>query len=513
MPETTRTKTNLHALDIRSPHDCGVVIFGASGDLTKRKLLPAFYNLFVDGILPKHFIIIGFARSEMTNEVFQELARQAINEFSRRPIDQGKWNEFASRLYYHRGHYDEPDSFHSLQKLQSERHNNFRSGKNWLYYLATPPSAYGDIGACLKQTGLAEDHDAGEHWSRLVVEKPIGRDLDSATKLNRSLAASFDESQTYRIDHYLGKETVQNILVMRFANGIFEPLWNHNHIDHVQITVSETGGLDRRGGYYEDIGALRDMVQNHLLQLLCLTAMEPPHNLGADAIRDEKRQILEALRPISSEQTNQYAVRGQYGEGLVKGSAVIGYRAAEKVAEESQTETFVALKCYIDNWRWSGVPFYLRTGKRLPKQCAEISIFFRGVPPILFNANPSKPVAPNVLSIRIQPNEGIALEIGSKVPGPHVAVRPVSLDFGYSSVYPAGTPEAYERLLLDVMLGDATLFMRRDEVEAAWSFITPILDGWSKQPINDFPNYMAGSWGPATADELLFRDGRRWRRL
>ncbi|MDP7254151.1 MAG: glucose-6-phosphate dehydrogenase [Planctomycetota bacterium] len=512
MPDT-RSNTNLQTADTRSPDDCGVVIFGASGDLTKRKLLPAFYNLFVDDILPEHFTLIGFARSEMADDAFRDLALQAITKYSRRPIDEGKWNEFASRLHYHRGNYDQPDSFRTLQKLQNELHNTFNKGKNWLYYLSTPPSAYSDIGNCLKETGLAEDSDAGEHWSRLVVEKPIGRDFESASRLNRSLAASFDESQTYRIDHYLGKETVQNILVMRFANGIFEPLWNHNHIDHVQITVSETGGLDLRGGYYEDIGALRDMVQNHLLQLLCLTAMEPPHNLGADAIRDEKRQVLEALRPIAREEVNLYAVRGQYSAGLVNGSAVIGYRDAKKVSEQSQTETLVALKCYIDNWRWSGVPFYLRTGKRLSKQCAEISIFFRGVPPILFNANPAQPVAPNVLSIRIQPNEGIALEIGSKVPGPQVDVRPVTLDFGYSSVYPAGTPEAYERLLLDVMLGDATLFMRRDEVEAAWSFITPILEGWANQPINDFPNYMAGSWGPTTADELLFRDGRRWRRL
>ena len=498
----------------REPADCGIVIFGASGDLTKRKLLPALCNLCMDRLLPKNFAIIGFARTPMSSEEFQAKAEEAINQYSRRtPSDPKAWARFRGRLLYCQGEYGDPESFRRLEQTQAEAEKTFGTGGNWLYYLSTPPGAYEDIGRCLKATGLVESHDGGEHWSRLIVEKPIGRDLSSARALNDSLAASFTESQTFRIDHYLGKETVQNILVMRFANGIFEPLWNHHHIDHVQITVAESVGTGGRGGYYDQSGALRDMVQNHLLQLLCLTAMDPPHNLGADAIREEKLQVLKSLRPIPPNAVGDFAVRGQYDAGLVGRAPVVGYREEEGVDPHSRTETYVALKCHLDNWRWSGVPFYLRTGKRLPEQAADISIFFRGVPPILFNKNPDRPIEPNVLSIRIQPNEGISLQIGSKVPGPRIEVRPVTLDFGYSSVFSAGTPEAYERLLLDVMLGDATLFMRRDEVEAAWSYINRVLEGWEASTPEDLPNYMAGSWGPGAADELLFRDGRRWRRL
>ena len=497
----------------RVPDDCGVVIFGASGDLTQRKLLPALYNLFLDQLLPENFAIVGFARSAVTSEAFREQAREAINQYSRRgPVEETVWPEFARRLVYHQGQYDDPESFRQLQQFQAEVDEELGAGCSWLYYLSTPPSAYADIARCLKEAGLSGVCRKPPCWSRLVVEKPIGRDLESAVQLHEALAQSSEESDTYRIDHYLGKETVQNILVMRFANGIFEPIWNHKHVDHVQITVSETNGMGSRGGYYDGVGALRDMIQNHLLQLLCLTAMEPPHNLGADAIRDEKLQILQALRPIPADRVDEFAVRGQYDEGLVNGEPVKGYRREEKVDPESFTETFVALKCYIDNWRWSGVPFYLRTGKRLSNRAAVISVFFKDVPPILFNRNPARPLEPNVLSIRIQPNEGISLQIGSKMPGPQVEVRPVTLDFGYSSVFAAGTPEAYERLLLDVMLGDATLFMRRDEVEVAWSFISPILEAWRAPPRDDFPNYMSGSWGPALADEMLYRDGRRWKK-
>jgi glucose-6-phosphate 1-dehydrogenase len=509
----SETSLSLGGGSARQPEDCGIIIFGASGDLTQRKLLPALYNLCMDQLLPSNFAIIGFARTPMTSEEFRAKASEAINKFSRRkPVGTQMCEKFEHRLLYCQGQYDDPESFRKLHQVLAEVERDFHTGGNWLYYLATPPGACEPIGRCLKEAGFVRQQD-GKHWSRLIVEKPIGRDLASARTLNNALAAGFDESQTFRIDHYLGKETVQNILVMRFANGIFEPLWNHHHIDHVQITVAETVGTGSRGGYYDRSGALRDMVQNHLLQLLCLTAMDPPHNLGSDAIREEKLQILRSLRPIPPNAVSQFAVRGQYAAGLVSRQPAVGYREEAGVDPASRTETFVALKCHIDNWRWSGVPFYLRTGKRLAEQAAEISVFFRGVPPILFNKNPDRPIEPNVLCIRIQPNEGISLRIGSKVPGPRIEVRPVMLDFGYSSVFTAGTPEAYERLLLDVMLGDATLFMCRDEVEAAWGYVTRILEGWEAMPPEDFPNYMAGSWGPAAAEELLFKDGRRWRRL
>ncbi|MBI2193788.1 MAG: glucose-6-phosphate dehydrogenase [Planctomycetes bacterium] len=497
-----------------TPDRCGLVIFGASGDLTRRKLLPALYNLFLDGLLPPAFGIVGFARSAFSREEFRVLARGAVDEFSRRrPADPQRWPEFEQMLHYQQGGYGDAESFRRLREVQTNLDRVHAGAGNWVYYLATPPSAYREIGQGLEQSGLACSRMDAKPWSRLVVEKPIGHDLSSARALNDALSAGCEESQTFRIDHYLGKETVQNILVLRFGNGIFEPLWNHHHIDHVQITVAETDGAGSRGGYYEEAGALRDMVQNHLFQLLCLVAMEPPHNLGADAIRDEKLQALESIRPIRPEELDRQVVRGQYAAGLVDGQPVKAYREEEKVARESVTETFVAMKVYLDNWRWSGVPFYLRTGKRLARRTAEIAIQFRKLPPILFNRNPARPLDPNVLSIRLQPNEGVSLQIGSKRPGPRAEVSTVKLDFGYHSVFPAGTPEAYERLLLDVMLGDATLFMRRDEVEAAWSFVTPILEGWTHSTPDDFPNYVAGSAGPARADELLVVDGRRWGRL
>lgn len=496
------------------PDDCGVVIFGASGDLTRRKLLPALYNLFLDGLLPDHFAIIGFARTKLTNEEFREQARQAIEKFSRRKfIETERWSDFEKRLVYHPGSYDNLESFQGLRKLQESVCDEFKTCGNWLYYLSTPPSTYEDVARCLSVAGLAGKGSKGKPWSRLVIEKPIGNDLDSARNLNDALSQACDESQTFRIDHYLGKETVQNIMVLRFANGIFEPLWNHNYIDHVQITVAESDGVGDRGGYYEQSGALRDMLQNHILQLLCLIAMDPPHNLGADSIRDKKLEVLQAIRPLSLEDIRENVVRGQYDAGLLDSEPVNSYRDSVNVPDDSSRETFVALRLLLDNWRWSGVPFYVRTGKRLPRRNAEISVQFKSVPPILFNANPSRPLNPNVLTIRLQPNEGISLQIDSKKPGLRVDINPVKLDFGYSSVYPAGTSEAYERLLLDVMLGDSTLFMRRDEVEAAWAFVTPILLAWEEMPAEDFPNYVAGSSGPSKADEILARDGRRWRKV
>ena len=480
-----------------------VVIFGGSGDLAHRKLLPALYNLRVDGLLPKRFAVVGVGRTEMSDEAYRDFAKSGITQFSRRPIDDTTWGEFAQSISYVTGSFDNPACFSSLgSKLDIVEHERGIPG-NRIYYLAVPPAIFV---ATVEQLARARFivKGAARPFARVIVEKPIGRDLESAQVINDAIAEVFDEQQTFRIDHYLGKETVQNILVLRFANSIFEPLFNQRYVDHVQITVAEEEGVGTRAGYYAQAGALRDMVQNHLLQLLAVTAMEPPFSLEADVIRDEKLEILQALHILKGADVDAHVVRGQYD----------GYLQDKDVAPQSQTETFVALEVRVENWRWSGVPFFLRTGKTLPKRASEISIHLKNVPPILFNANPAAPLEPNILSIRIQPDEGFLFSISSKKPGPRVKIAPVKMDFLYGEAFGAATtPEAYERLLLDVMTGDQTLFMRRDAVEAAWHFITPILNRWAEQTNAKLPSYPQGSWGPGEADRLIEASGRKWRPL
>jgi glucose-6-phosphate 1-dehydrogenase len=489
-----------------------IVIFGGAGDLAHRKLLPALYNLHVDGLLPPRLAAVGVGRNALSDEAYRAFAKDGVSQFSRRPLDEAAWQTFADALFFVTGSIDDPKAFASLgSRLDVIEHERGLTG-NRIYYLAVPPAMFVPT---VRQLAQARFIARGQTtpFARLIIEKPIGHDLKSACEINDALAEVFDERQIFRIDHYLGKETVQNILVLRFANSIFEPLFNQKYIDHVQITVAEEEGVGTRAGYYEQAGALRDMVQNHLLQLLTLVAMEPPHSLDADVVRDEKLEVLLSLRTVDGAAIDDAVTRAQYGAGFELGAPVRGYREEAGVAAQSVTETFVALKVFIDNWRWAGVPFFLRTGKRLPKRASEISIHLKNVPPILFNADPAGPLDPNVLSIRIQPDEGFSLTISSKIPGPRVRVYPVKMDFHYGSTFGGTTPEAYERLLLDVMAGDATLFMRRDAVEAAWRFVMPILDRWAAQPAESLPIYAAGEWGPGAADRLIESTERTWRPL
>jgi glucose-6-phosphate 1-dehydrogenase len=495
-----------------------LVIFGGAGDLAHRKLLPALYNLHLDGLLPPRFAAVGVGRKPLGDDGYRDFAKDGIAHFSRRQLDEERWPLFAQSLFFVKADLEEPASFSTLgSRLDSVEHDRGLPG-NRIYYLAVPPSVFAPTVELLAQARFVVPPSGRTPvpktpWARLIVEKPIGHDLASAREINGAIAKVFDERQTYRIDHYLGKETVQNILVMRFANSIFEPLFNQRYVDHIQITVAEQEGVGSRAGYYEQAGALRDMVQNHLLQLLALVAMEPPHSLDPDVVRDERLEVLQSLRPFDRDAIDDSVVRGQYIAGFDLGEAVVGYRDERGVAKDSRTETYVALRAFIDNWRWAGVPFFLRTGKRLPKRASEISIQLKNVPPILFNANRSAPLEPNLLTIRIQPDEGFYLRINSKVPGPHVRTYPVHMDFRYGSTFGATTPEAYERLLLDVMAGDPSLFMRRDAVETAWSWVMPILDRWAADVEGPLPVYPAGSWGPAEADRLINPTGRQWRSL
>jgi len=487
-----------------------IVIFGGNGDLAHRKLLPALYNLHVDALLPPRTAIVGVGRKEMTDEAYRAFAKDGVTKFSRRPIDEAAWAAFAATIFFVNASIDGEQGLAPLgARLDIIEHEGQRSGDR-VYYLAVPPTLFAPTVQQLARARFVtkEDHPI----ARIIVEKPIGRDLESARAINDAIAAVFDERQIYRIDHYLGKETVQNILVLRFANSIFEPLFNHKYVDHVQITVAEAEGVGTRAGYYEQAGALRDMVQNHMLQLLSLVAMEPPHALDADVIRDEKLEILQSLRPLAGAAVDANVVRAQYAAGFDVGKPAPGYREEPGVDPQSRIETYVALQIFIDNWRWAGVPFFLRTGKRLPKRASEISVHLKEVPPILFNADPSARLDQNILTIRIQPDEGMSLGISSKIPGPQVRIYPVKLDFHYGSTFGGSTPEAYERLLLDVMNGDPTLFMRRDAVEAAWKWVMPILERWATQT-DSLPAYPAGNWGPAEADRLLESTGRRWRPL
>jgi glucose-6-phosphate 1-dehydrogenase len=492
---------------------CVMVIFGASGDLTKRKLVPALWSLFQSRVLPEPFAVIGVSRTEMSNETFRANMREAVTDFARvQPPSPRVWERFAQALFYYSGDPADPGLYGGLgdfiRRIEGER----GTGGNRLFYLSTPPSLYTHIVTRLGEAGFNRA-DTPDAWVRLVIEKPFGRDLASSQALNQVVASVFTESQVYRIDHYLGKETVQNILVFRFANGIFEPLWNRNHVDHVQITVSETLGVESRGAYYEESGALRDMIQNHILQLLCLVAMEPPVTFDAYPVRDEKTKVMRALRPIDPADVDAIAVRGQYGPGFVGGQRVKGYREEKGVSAESITETYAAVKLGVDNWRWAGVPFYLRTGKRLTKRTSEIAVQFRRTPHLVFRRNPEAIAeAANRLILRIQPDEGISLQFGAKLPGPEPRIKAVEMDFDYHQTFGSEPPEAYERLLLDVMKGDATLFARGDWVDLAWEMLDPVLQAWNHGDLRKFPNYEAGTWGPAEADTLIERDGREWRR-
>ncbi len=487
-----------------------LVVFGASGDLTRRKLVPAVYDLWCDGLLPPEFAVVGYARSAKTEDEFRAGLRTGVEEFSRaESLDEVSWQRFASRLHYMSGRYDDPSGFRALRKRLEDDAAQGAGAANVLFYLATPPGSFQTIIASLGESGLARRGTGVAPWSRIIIEKPFGRDLASARDLNRALLAAFDERQVFRIDHYLGKETVQNILVLRFANSIFDPLWNAKYVDHVQVTVAEQVGVEGRGPYYEQAGALRDIVQNHMMHLLCLVAMEPPLALDAEAVRDEKVKVLRSLRPIPPECVAEGVVRARYAEGQVRGERVPGYRDEDGVAADSVTETFVAMKLFIDNWRWAGVPFYLRTGKRMAVRMTEISIHFKPIPQVLFGAPSRGPLQPNVLAVRIQPNDGISMRFQVKVPGPAMQIEPYQMDFGYADAF-RRAPQAYERLLLDAALGDRTLFTRSDEVEAAWAFVEPILEGCRGCPDVCPSTYPAGSWGPAQADTLLEADGRKW---
>jgi len=495
----------------RVPDPAVVVLFGATGDLAHRKVLPAMYQLWRTNLLPHEFVVLAIGRRDYDDESFRAEIHASLEQFSRvLPLDEAAWKSFSHRVRYLRLDFADAEGFDKLAAACEKLDEAEGTRGNRLFYLATQPSQFAEIVGQLGRVGLDhEKHDGG--WRRVVIEKPFGHDLDSAKRLNREVGKVFRESQVYRIDHYLGKETVRNLLIFRFGNGIFEPLWNRRYVDHVQITVAESIGIENRGAFYEQTGATRDVLQNHLLQLVSLVAMEPPATFEADALRDEKVKVLRAIGTNSPDPATQ-VVRGQYGAGWVAGTQVEGYRREKDVDRASETETYVAARLLIDDWRWSGVPFYVRTGKRLPKRSTEIAIQFREVPHRLFRDSADEP-DPNLLAIRIQPDEGIMLRFGAKVPGLGLNVRAVTMDFTYGSSFSVDSPDAYETLILDALQGDASLFTRADEVEEAWSIVDPFIDAWASGPPPEFPNYDAGTLGPPEADEMLERDGRRWRRI
>jgi glucose-6-phosphate 1-dehydrogenase len=490
---------------------CVMVIFGATGDLTKRKLIPALCNLAQENLLSKQFAIIGFASNDYNTESFRKLLAEEVPKYSPAQIAPELWSWFNERIYYVKGDFSDSDAYKRLELQIEEADKLHNTQGNKFFYLAVAPRFFSPIVKKLGECCLSLEGDT--RWSRVIVEKPFGHDLESAKQLNADLKAVLAEKQIYRIDHYLGKETVQNVMVFRFSNNIIEPLWNRNYVDHVQITAAETVGVEHRGGFYETAGALRDMVPNHLFQVLTMTAMEPPISFDADEVRNKQAEVLHAIQPLGPEDVLTNAVRGQYGEGVVDGQRVQGYRNEPDVAHDSNTETFVGLKLQIDNWRWAGVPFYLRTGKSLAKRATEIVIQFRRTPFVLFRNTSVKNLETNRLVLHIQPEEGISLSFGAKVPGSVMKLGLVNMDFDYSSYFGAEHSTGYERLLRDCMAGDPTLFQRSDMVEAGWSVIQPILDVWHALPARGFPNYAAGSWGPKEADELLARDGRAWREI
>jgi len=491
---------------------CVFVIFGATGDLAHRKLLPALFYLYLDGLLPRGFAIIGFASSELTDDEFRQSAKLSIAKAVTHVNLEGRlWHDFAEMLHYVHRTDDTSKSMQMLKSRIDDLDSSIGLGGNCLFYLSIPPFVFGDSAIAIRDAGLQKD-EKGNGWRRIVVEKPFGSDLESARELNKILQSIFDEKQIYRIDHYLGKETVQNILVFRFVNQFVEPLLNAKFVDNIQITVAETIGVEKRGGYYDNAGALRDIVQNHMLQLLSLICMEPPRSLDPEDVRDEKIKLLRSIRPIYMARVNEVALRGQYHAGILMGERVPGYREEEHVRPDSQTETFVALKLKIDNWRWDGITAYLRTGKRLAKRGSEIAIQLKCAPRIFFGEEHRDEVEPNLIVINIQPDEGISIRFDAKVPGLSYHIQPVKMDFKYGSAFGASAPEAYERLLLDAMLGDPSLFARSDATEAAWMICDPIIQGWHalNSPLYF---YAPGSWGPKEAMEFIARDGRSWRRL
>ena len=493
------------------PDPCIMVIFGASGDLTKRKLIPAIFDLARQGLLPAGFTIVGVARTSMDDEGFRSYLQKAMKEFGQlSDPESALWESFAKGISYISMDPSSSAEYPSLkQRLRSIAEERDSNG-NFLFYLSTPPNLYAPIVQHLGACGMGIPSNA-DNWTRIIIEKPFGVDVSSARKLNADVLKVFSEDQVYRIDHYLGKETVQNLLVFRFANGIFEPIWNRNYIDHIQITAAETVGVENRGGYYEGAGALRDMVQNHMMQLLALTAMEPPVLFDAQQVRDEKQKVFQAIRQIKPEDVHRRTVRGQYGAGTVGGKAVAGYKSEKGVSQSSATETYVALKFNIDNWRWADVPFYVRSGKRLPKRVTEIAVQFKKTPHRLFTTLATDHLGQNNIVIRIQPDEGISLKFSSKIPGSSFRLRPVTMDFRYGSSFGGHLADAYTRLILDCMLGDATLYARGDSVDVAWSLITPIHEGWVSNKQSQVYEYAAGTWGPKEADDMLAADGRRWR--
>ncbi len=493
----------------RTAEPCTVVIFGASGDLTKRKLVPALYRLTQQRLLPAEFAILGFARTKMSHDEFRDEMKEAIVTYSEaKQVDEAVWESFAKGIFYIAGDINNPKSYSEIKKMLDKIDEERGTAGNRVFYLSTSPTLYAEAIQQLGAAGLAKPKDKG--WIRIIIEKPFGRDLASARELNAEVAKVFDEDQVYRIDHYLGKETVQNLMVFRFANGIFEPIWNRRYVDHVQITNAELIGVEDRGGYYDTAGVVRDMIQNHVFQVTSLIAMEPPINLSANAVRDEKIKAMSAVREIPKDRVNEFVVRGQYTAGAVAGKPVKRYREEKDVKPNSQTETFAALKLFIDNWRWADVPFYLRSGKRMPKRVTEIAIQFRKAPLQLFKGAEQE-MEPNVLVMRIQPDEGITLRIAAKVPGQVTRIRWVNMDFRYGASFGVASPEAYERLLLDCILGDSTLYARRDMTERGWEIVMPILEAWQESK-EEIPKYEAGTWGPQEADELIERDGRKWRR-
>jgi glucose-6-phosphate 1-dehydrogenase len=492
----------------RVPEPGVMVIFGASGDLTSRKLVPALYDLAAQRRLPLEFAVVGISRTEMSHDEFRGKLRKALEEQRSGEVSDDVWDSFSHGIFYMPGDSKKTETYDELKELLKKLDSERGTQGNRAFYLSSSPSLFPDIVEHLGEAGLNEEEDGG--WSRLVVEKPFGRDLESAQELNSELQRYFDETQIYRIDHYLGKETVQNILALRFANGIFEPIWNQHYVDHVQITVAEDIGVGTRGAFYEEAGALRDIVQNHVMQVLCLTAMEPPVAFDAESVREEKVKVLKAVRPIPEDDVESYAVRGQYERGWVWGEEVPGYREEKNVDPESVTETYVALKVFVDNWRWAGVPFYIRAGKRMPKKATEVAIQFHSSPHTPFARDDTEGLEPNVLVVRVQPEEGLSLKIGAKVPGTGFEVSSVNMDLLYGTAFLEEAPDAYQRLLLDLMLGDPTLFIRADEAEGAWKILDPVMHHWSKKREVSF--YPAGTWGPEEADALLERDGGMWRR-
>jgi glucose-6-phosphate 1-dehydrogenase len=488
---------------------CTMVIFGAAGDLTRRKLVPALYNLAKQQLLSREFAVVGTSHSSMSTEDFRKWVAEDIKHYAGADADADVIEWFLRHVYYITAEFDDKNAYSQLKDFLGKVEKDHSTHGNCLFYLATAPRFFGPIVEQLSAVDLMREDDRA--WRRVIVEKPFGHDLDSARALNQQLLKVASEKQIYRIDHYLGKETVQNILAFRFANGIFEPIWNRRYIDHVQISVCETVGVEQRGSYYDHSGALRDMVPNHLMQLISLTSMEPPVSFQANAVRDEQAKILHAIQPLSGEDVLSRTVRGQYGAGVIEAERVPGYREEEDVPRDSRTETFVAMKLAIDNWRWADVPFYLRTGKRLAAQNTHIVIQFRRAPFVLFRDTPVENLMPNQLVLHIQPEEGISLQFAAKVPGPVMNLGAVDMNFEYADYFGTQPSTGYERLLHDCMIGDATLFQRADMVEAGWCAVSPILDVWKALPPRNFPNYPAGTWGPKDADELLERDGRRWR--